>query len=93
MGWAVRLAALVSLLVLAAPAAFAGQAAAPIQLEVSLGDVSLNKVPFLVAADAGIYAKHGLPIRRGARAWMFRRNMFARARPTTPTSRWAAAHP
>ncbi|MCH7789496.1 MAG: ABC transporter substrate-binding protein [Acidobacteria bacterium] len=31
-------------------------------LEVSLGDVSLNKVPFLVAADEGIYAKHGLAV-------------------------------
>jgi len=31
-------------------------------LEVSLGDVSLNKVPFLVAADEGIYVKHGLAV-------------------------------
>ena len=35
---------------------------APIPIEVSLGDVSLNKVPFLVAADEGIYAKHGLAV-------------------------------
>ena len=33
-----------------------------IPLEVSLGDVSLNKVPFLVAADEGIYVKHGLAV-------------------------------
>src|SRR5579872_1603839 len=29
---------------------------------VALGDVSLNKVPFLIAADAGIYAKNGLDV-------------------------------
>jgi len=36
----------------------------PITLDVSLGDVSINKVPFLVAADAGLYAKHGLDVRQ-----------------------------
>src|SRR4030095_16619638 len=33
-----------------------------IPLEVALGDVSLNKVPFLIAADAGIYARNGLDV-------------------------------
>lgn len=32
------------------------------QIEVSLGDVSLNKVPFLAAADEGIYARNGLSV-------------------------------
>src|SRR5262245_21777118 len=31
-------------------------------VDVSLGDVSINKVPQLVAADQGIYAKHGLDV-------------------------------
>jgi NitT/TauT family transport system substrate-binding protein len=31
-------------------------------VDVSLGDVSINKVPQLVAADQGIYAKHGLEV-------------------------------
>jgi ABC-type nitrate/sulfonate/bicarbonate transport system substrate-binding protein len=62
--WAVRLTGLFFLLLLAVPQALAAQAATgtPIQIEVSLGDVSLNKVPFLVAADAGIYAKNGLSV-------------------------------
>src|SRR5690349_24746764 len=33
-------------------------------VEVSLGDVSLNKVAFLVAADNGIYEKNGLKVRQ-----------------------------
>jgi len=33
-------------------------------VDVALGDVSINKVPFLVAADAGLYAKHGLDVRQ-----------------------------
>jgi len=33
-----------------------------ILLDVALGDVSLNKVSFLIAADAGIYAKNGLDV-------------------------------
>lgn len=37
-------------------------AGAPIPLDVALGDVSLNKVPFLIAADAGIYARNGLDV-------------------------------
>jgi NitT/TauT family transport system substrate-binding protein len=35
-----------------------------IPVEVSLGDVSLNKVAFLVAADNGIYEKNGLKVRQ-----------------------------
>jgi ABC-type nitrate/sulfonate/bicarbonate transport system substrate-binding protein len=31
-------------------------------LEVALGDVSLNKVPFLIAADSGIYTRNGLDV-------------------------------
>jgi NitT/TauT family transport system substrate-binding protein len=31
-------------------------------LDVALGDVSLNKVSFLIAADAGIYARNGLDV-------------------------------
>jgi NitT/TauT family transport system substrate-binding protein len=36
--------------------------AQPTRIEVSLGDVSLQKVPFIIAADAGIYAKNGLDV-------------------------------
>ena len=32
------------------------------RVDVSLGDVSINKVPQLVAADQGLYAKHGLEV-------------------------------
>ena len=35
-----------------------------IPLEVALGDVSLNKVPFLIAADAGLYTRNGLAVRQ-----------------------------
>jgi ABC-type nitrate/sulfonate/bicarbonate transport system substrate-binding protein len=34
----------------------------PIRVDVSLGDVSINKVPQLVAADEGIYGKYGLDV-------------------------------
>src|SRR3954468_109232 len=40
----------------------AGSAAAAQSVEVALGDVSINKVPFLIAADAGIYARNGLDV-------------------------------
>ena len=33
-----------------------------IPVDVALGDVSLNKVSFLIAADAGIYARNGLDV-------------------------------
>src|SRR5437868_6224191 len=42
----------------------AAQAQEVIAVEVSLGDVSLNKVAFLVAADNGIYEKNGLKVRQ-----------------------------
>src|SRR6188508_3584766 len=42
----------------------AAQAQDLLPLEVSLGDVSLNKVAFLVAADNGIYEKNGLKVRQ-----------------------------
>ena len=32
------------------------------RVDVSLGDVSINKVPLLVAADQGLYAKYGLDV-------------------------------
>lgn len=39
------------------------QAAEPMtSVDVALGDVSMNKVPFLIAADAGIYARNGLDV-------------------------------
>ena len=40
----------------------AGAADKPISLDVALGDVSLNKVPFLIAADTGIYARNGIDV-------------------------------
>ncbi|MGH7554926.1 MAG: ABC transporter substrate-binding protein, partial [Longimicrobiales bacterium] len=43
-------------------AASSTPAEARVSVDVSLGDVSINKVPFLVAADAGLYAKHGLDV-------------------------------
>ena len=33
-----------------------------VSLDVALGDVSLNKVPFLIAADTGIYSRNGLDV-------------------------------
>jgi NitT/TauT family transport system substrate-binding protein len=36
--------------------------AAPTPVDVALGDVSINKVPFLIAADAGIYRNNGLEV-------------------------------
>jgi NitT/TauT family transport system substrate-binding protein len=53
-----------------AAVALAGAApAAQGRIEVSLGDVSLNKVPWLVAADQGIYAKHGLNVHQYINAY------------------------
>jgi NitT/TauT family transport system substrate-binding protein len=37
-------------------------AKAATSVDVALGDVSVNKVPFLIAADAGIYEKNGLEV-------------------------------
>ena len=36
----------------------------PLSLTVSLGDVSLTKLPFIMAADHGIYEKNGLKVRQ-----------------------------
>jgi ABC-type nitrate/sulfonate/bicarbonate transport system substrate-binding protein len=33
-----------------------------IKLRVGLGDVSLNKIPFIAAYEAGIYKKNGLDV-------------------------------
>ena len=33
-------------------------------VEADLGDISLNKVPYLIASDTGIYAKNGLDVRQ-----------------------------
>ncbi len=35
-----------------------------ISVDVALGDVSINKVPFLMAADNGIYERNGLDVRQ-----------------------------
>ena len=45
-------------------AAWVGSAGAqePIKLRVGLGDVSLNKIPFVAAFEAGIYKKNGLDV-------------------------------
>src|SRR5947209_10897551 len=43
---------------IASPAGAAGL----VSLDVALGDVSINKVPFLIAADNGIYARNGLDV-------------------------------
>src|ERR1043165_5916053 len=52
--------ALTALLLTALTPVYAGRQAA--KVNVSLGDVSINKVPQLVAADQGIYAKYGLDV-------------------------------
>jgi NitT/TauT family transport system substrate-binding protein len=52
-----RVSILALLLVSLAPAS-----AQPYHVEVALGDVSLQKVPFIIAADTGIYAKNGLDV-------------------------------
>jgi ABC-type nitrate/sulfonate/bicarbonate transport system substrate-binding protein len=52
-----RLAIPLLLLGLASPAA-----AQPLKIEVGLGDVSLNKLMFVVAAEAGIYQRNGLEV-------------------------------
>ena len=54
--------AMAAVLAMSAGEALAAQTPEP--LEVALGDVSLNKVSFLIAADAGIFAKNGLNVRQ-----------------------------
>ena len=43
-------------------AAAAGAQEQFVKLRVGLGDVSLNKVPFVAAYEAGIYKKNGLEV-------------------------------
>ena len=57
-----RLCAFVLSLAALSPGLALAQESAPI--DVSLGDVSLNKVAFLVAEDNGIYKKYGLNLRQ-----------------------------
>jgi NitT/TauT family transport system substrate-binding protein len=38
--------------------------AATAAVDVALGDVTINKIPFLMAADHGIYARNGLTVRQ-----------------------------
>jgi NitT/TauT family transport system substrate-binding protein len=48
-----------------------------VPLDVDMGDISLNKVPYLIASDAGIYAKNGLDVHQyitPAAAQVARRN-------------------
>ena len=47
---------------LIAAGAFSAGAQEPIKLRVGLGDVSLNKIPFVAAYEAGIYKKNGLDV-------------------------------
>ncbi len=46
----------------AAPLAAGAQQSAATPLTVELGDVSATKVPFIVAAESGIYARNGLEV-------------------------------
>ena len=48
--------------VLSAGALCAGAEEQPIKIRVGLGDVSLNKIPFIAAYEAGIYKKNGLEV-------------------------------
>jgi ABC-type nitrate/sulfonate/bicarbonate transport system substrate-binding protein len=58
--------ALAALTALAAAAPAFAQAPAgaqkPIPLKVEMGDVSINKIPFLIALDEGLYEKYGLDV-------------------------------
>jgi NitT/TauT family transport system substrate-binding protein len=52
----------VIVLLLSVRTPFAAAQEQPIKLRVGLGDVSLNKVPFVAAYEAGIYKKNGLEV-------------------------------
>jgi NitT/TauT family transport system substrate-binding protein len=53
----------IALMVLALGAMVSASAPEPLtKVDVSLGDVSINKVPQLVAAEQGLYAKYGLEV-------------------------------
>ncbi len=58
--WTAQIFAIISIAVGGTAPALAQDA--PAAIEVTLGDVSMNKVPALVAEDEGIYAKHGLVV-------------------------------
>lgn len=60
MGFWTRIAATAAFSCLGIAAASAAERLTP--LDVALGDVSLNKVSFLIAADRGLYAKYGLDV-------------------------------
>jgi len=49
---------------LAAAVPLPAHAQAPLSLSVELGDVSLTKLPFVMAAEAGIYRRNGLEVRQ-----------------------------
>jgi ABC-type nitrate/sulfonate/bicarbonate transport system substrate-binding protein len=53
---------LLSILFLLAAGLSSAGAQEPIKLRVGLGDVSLNKIPFVAAYEAGIYKKNGLDV-------------------------------
>jgi NitT/TauT family transport system substrate-binding protein len=64
-GWPRRAINLAVLGFLLAPALLPARALAAetlISVDVALGDVSINKVPFLMAADNGIYERNGLDV-------------------------------
>jgi ABC-type nitrate/sulfonate/bicarbonate transport system substrate-binding protein len=42
----------------------AGSVERLVALDVDMGDISLNKVPYLIASDTGIYARNGLDVRQ-----------------------------
>src|SRR5688500_11650368 len=55
----------VGLLLAALLCAFPARAAESlVSVDVALGDVTINKVPFLMAADSGLYARNGLAVRQ-----------------------------
>ncbi len=54
--------AVAALMIAAAPAGVSGQEPKKIPVVVRMGDVSINKIPFLVALDKGLYAKNGLDV-------------------------------
>jgi len=57
-----RLGLLFCVIVLVATTLSASAQEQPIKLRVGLGDVSLNKLPFVTAYEEGIYKKNGLEV-------------------------------
>jgi ABC-type nitrate/sulfonate/bicarbonate transport system substrate-binding protein len=56
------LAAAVALAALLTPLRSEAQTAAPKRVTVSLSDVSINKIPFIIAENEGLYKKHGIEV-------------------------------